>query len=185
MNNEIEKEDTRSQQLEDRGIFILSGDIKEDLIEDAIRFIIERNVIDVIKAKELKFIINSCGGDLASAFALVDVMNSSAIPIATNGFGSIASSGLVIFMNGAKGKRFLGKNTSVLSHRFSWSSGGKSHEMKSRNKEVILTEERMINHYMKCSGMSRKNVIKHLLPAEDVWLTVEEAVNLGVADYIL
>ncbi len=44
----------------------------------------------------LNLIITSPGGDLNAAFAIIDTMRGSAIPIRTIGLGQIASAGLMI-----------------------------------------------------------------------------------------
>ena len=116
---------------------------------------------------------------------LIDAMKGSAIPIKTVGLGMIASCGILTFMAGEKGKRFLTPNTSILSHQYSWGSGGKEHELFARVKEFELSSKRMVEHYKKCTGMPEKKIREILLPAEDVWLTAEEAVKHGIADKIV
>ena len=129
-------------------------------------------------------IICSPGGDLSAAFALIDVMRGSSIPIKTTGLGMIASAGLLIFMSGEKGKRLLTPNTSILSHQFSWGSFGKEHELFAAVKEFDLTTKRMIKHYKKCTGLSDKDIRQYLLPPQDVWLSAPEALKLGICDNV-
>jgi ATP-dependent protease ClpP protease subunit len=112
-------------------------------------------------------------------------MKGSALPIKTVGLGMIASCGVLTFMAGAKGRRVLTNNTSILSHQYSWGSGGKEHELFARVKEFELSSERMLKHYKKCTGLSEKKIKEILLPPEDVWLTAEEAVKHGIADAIV
>ena len=80
----------------------------------------------------------------------------------------IASAGLLIFISGARGKRLLTPNTSILSHQFTWGSFGKEHELFAAVKEFDLTTKRMIQHYKKCTGLSDKDIRKYLLPPQDV-----------------
>ena len=42
----------------------------------------------------------------------------------------------------------------------------------------------MMEHYKKCTGLSEKEIRKYLLPAEDVWLSADQAVEYGIADDI-
>ena len=112
-------------------------------------------------------------------------MKGSAIPVKTVGLGMIASCGLLTFMSGTKGRRVLTPNTSILSHQYSWGSGGKEHELFARVREFELSTERMINHYKKCTGLSEKKVRDILLPPEDRWLSAKEAVKYGIADKIV
>src|SRR5574344_1834410 len=58
----------------------------------------------------LTLIINSPGGDLNSAFAIIDCMKGSALPVHTIGLGLIASCGILTFMSGEKGHRILTPN---------------------------------------------------------------------------
>ena len=60
-----------------------------------------------VRPNELTLVINSPGGSLHDAFALIDIMKGSQIPIRTIGLGLVASAGLLIFMAGEKGKRTL------------------------------------------------------------------------------
>lgn len=128
--------------------------------------------------------ICSDGGSVSDAFALIDVMRASSIPIKTVGLGSIASCGLLIFMAGTKGHRILTPNTSILSHQYSWGSDGKAHELFSITKEFNLTQARMLEHYKECTGLTEEEIKVTLLPPSDVWLTAEEALALGICDYI-
>jgi ATP-dependent Clp protease protease subunit len=88
-------------------------------------------------------------------------------------------------MAGEKGKRVITPNTSILSHQYSWGSGGKEHELFARVKEFELSTDRMLKHYKKCTGLSEKVIREVLLPAEDVWLSAEEAVKYKIADKIV
>ena len=170
--------------IEQAGYYLLFGEICNESVKDCIRFILEKNLIEHPGIPEIKLVINSCGGDLFDAFALIDVMNHSAIPVATYGLGTIASSGLLIFMAGTKGRRFISKNTAILSHQFSSWSEGKNHELISRNKQFQLTDDLMVRHYKECTGAKEAVVRKYLLPTTDVWLTAEDAVKYGLADEV-
>jgi ATP-dependent Clp protease protease subunit len=128
--------------------------------------------------------ICSPGGNLQECFALIDVMNSSNIPIKTVGLGQIASCGLLIFMNGTKGRRVLTPNTSILSHQFSWYNEGKSCELFATMREYELTQQRMIEHYKKCTKLSDEKIKQYLLPPQDIWLSAEEALQLNICDAI-
>ena len=59
-----------------------------------------------------------------------------------------------------------------------------SSELIALEKEFVLTTERMINHYKKCTGLSETKIRQYLLPATDVWLSAKEAKKLGICDKI-
>ena len=121
---------------------------------------------------------------MEDAFALIDVMKSSSIPVKTVGLGSIASCGLMIFLAGATGRRILTPNTSILSHQYSWGSEGKHHELWAVTKEFGLAQQRMIRHYRETTGLTEAVIREKLLPAHDVYLSADEALELGICDFI-
>lgn len=170
--------------MADKGMFLFMDQFTSNSVKPVIEWIIEENLNPKPK-KNLQLIINSPGGDLHACFALVDTMKGSAIPVHTTGIGLIASCGFVTFIAGAKGHRVLTPNTSILSHQFSWGTGGKVHELFAAVKEYNLTEQRMIDLYMDCiDGMTEKKIREFLLPAADVWLSAKDAKKLKICDKV-
>tara|TARA_X000001388_G_scaffold36268_1_gene25629 strand:+ start:428 stop:991 length:564 start_codon:yes stop_codon:yes gene_type:complete len=174
---------TPSNNLASNGIYVLMDDINTDSCRDVIKWIMNQNLAEN-RLPQLTLIINSPGGDVHAAFALIDTMKASTIPIKTVGLGLIASCGFLLFIAGTKGKRILTPNTSILSHQYSWGSEGKEHELFARVKEFELSTRRMINHYKKCIGMSEKQIREILLPPQDVWLDAKDALKLKIADKV-
>ena len=170
--------------LKKSGIYTFMGDVDEESILPIIEWILHENYISKKKRKELLLMICSEGGEMGAAFALIDVMRSSMIPIKTVGLGMIASAGLLIFISGTPGRRVLTPNTSILSHQFSWMNEGKAHELFATMREFELTQQRMLNHYRLCTGLSDDEIRQHLLPPNDVWLSATEAMSLNVCDHI-
>jgi ATP-dependent Clp protease protease subunit len=164
-------------------IHVLHGDIDEDNIAEAIKWVIFENADD--KEKTLTLYINSTGGSLCDAFALIDIMRSSKHPIRTIGMGSVMSAAFMIFLAGDKGGRILAKNTSILCHQFSENVEGKYHDLKSSLKENENMNNRMVEFIKECTDLSTRVIKTKLLPPSDVWLTVDEALELGIADHIL
>ena len=163
-------------------IHFINGDINEDSVGKAIRWIIFENT----KGNEpLTLYINSDGGNLPDAFALIDVMRMSKVPIRTIGIGSICSSAFLIFAAGTKGHRLIGQNTTVMCHQFTESSEGKFHDLKTKLKENQRMNDRMVSLLVECSNLIEREVKTKLLPPSDVWLSADELVELGIADSIL
>lgn len=182
----LEKEkETDIPDIESHHYYLFNSTFDASSTGDALKFILARNLMKKDRPKFMKMIINSPGGEVPSAFALIDTMKGSKIPIYTYGLGEIASCGLLTFMAGEPGKRFITRNTAILSHQFSWGSLGKEHELMASVKEFNNTSQRIIDHYKKCTGQSEATIKKYLLPPEDVWLTPKEAIKYGVADQIV
>tara|TARA_Y100000294_G_C8451364_1_gene294812 strand:- start:175 stop:732 length:558 start_codon:yes stop_codon:yes gene_type:complete len=169
--------------LYNSGIHLFMSDVDESSCKETIEFILKHNH-EKKKIPYIKMMICSNGGEVPSAFALIDVMKASKIPIHTIGLGVIASCGLLLFIAGEPGYRILTPNTSILSHQYSWGSYGKEHELFAQVKEFELSTERMISHYKKCTGLDEEKIRKHLLPPEDRWLSAKEAKKLNICDSV-
>ena len=177
----VENPDT---ELFQRGMNIFMGEVNMESVKQIINWIISANFAKEKMHKELTLGICSPGGDLNACFALLDVMMGSKIPIRTIGMGMIASCGLLMFITGAKGRRVLTPNTSILSHQYTWGSFGKEHELFATVKEFDLTTSRLLSHYKKCTGLSEKVIREKLLPPHDVWLESKQAKKLGLCDVV-
>ena len=184
MQSTNEETSSHSQELADSGMYVLMGEIDADSVRPVVEWILYENFVSKKKKKELLLMVCSEGGELPTAFALIDVMRSSLIPVKTVGLGEIGSAGLLIFLAGSKGRRVLTPNTSILSHQFSWGSDGKAHELFATIKEFELTHRRMIQHYKSCTGLDEDQIRTVLLPPHDVYLTAEEALALNICDSI-
>ena len=179
MSKENKKETVQTPSVEECGIYLLMDEISDSTCKDVITFIISKNLVKPYP-KYLQLIINSTGGDLQAAFALIDTMKGSAIPVYTVGLGCVASAAVLIFIAGVKGKRVLTPNTSILSHQYSWGTYGKEHELIATTREYELTTQRMLSHYRKCTGLTEKKIREHLLPPQDVWLSATQAKKLFI-----
>lgn len=169
------------EETSQHSFFLLMEEVTLSSCKNLVEWIFEANFSEE-RPELLNLIITSPGGDLNAAFAVIDTMRGSAIPIRTVGLGQIASAGLMIFIAGDKGKRVLTPNTSILSHQYTWGAFGKEHELFATVKEFDLTTKKMIAHYKKCTGLSEAKIREILLPPQDMWLSPTEAKKLGICD---
>jgi ATP-dependent Clp protease protease subunit len=165
------------------GFYLLMDEVSLQSVKPLIEWILESNFQEE-RPELLNLLICSPGGDLNAAFAVIDTIRGSAIPIRTIGLGQIASAGLLIFAAGTKGQRILTPNTSILSHQYSWGAFGKEHELFATVREFDLTTKRMIAHYKKCTGLPEAKIRETLLPPQDIWLSAEESKKLGLCDMV-
>lgn len=171
--------------IDENNIYLFMEGFENKTVKPVIEWILNKNLVPAKdRAKHLTLMINSPGGHMHAAFALIDTIKGSKIPIHTVGLGLIASCGLLTFMAGEKGHRVVTPNTSILSHQYNWGTFGKHHELIATVREFELSAERMLAHYKKCTGMTEKQIRQFLLPAEDVWLSATEAVKHGIADRV-
>lgn len=172
----------KDKTLREHGCYLMFRGVDEESMEEACEFILEANLNK--SHKELTLIVNSGGGFCHDGFALIDVMNGSTIPVNTVGLGCIASMGVSIFIAGAKGKRILTPNTTIMCHQWAGGMYGKEHELLAAIKANQMMTDKMMVHYKKHTGMKESDVRKYFFPPHDVWLTAKEAKKLGICDVI-
>ena len=97
-------DDVEYKSLRDHNTYLFMTDFTSDSVAPVIEFILEKNLLPPSARPDyLTLIICSPGGEMTAAFALIDIMNGSSIPIRTLGIGQISSCGILTFMSGAKG----------------------------------------------------------------------------------
>lgn len=169
--------------LLDSNSYFLNGPINPESVDYAIKWLIYENSKPT--QHTLTLYINSCGGYLDDAFALIDMMKSSKHYIRTVGIGNIMSSAFLIFAAGTKGFRIVGKNTNAMSHQYSDGIDGKHHDIKAYMKSAEATNARMVEFLKESTGLSANIIRRRLLPPSDVWLNAQELIDLNIADHIL
>jgi ATP-dependent Clp protease protease subunit len=162
----------------------LVGEIEEENINNCIKWLVYEN-LDVHRPKILTLYINSTGGDLYQAFALIDIIGRSNHTVRTIGIGSIMSAAFLIFASGSKGERYIAPNTGIMCHQFTEGIDAKYHDIKAQMKESEYCNQRMLEILKQASGMAPSRIKSKLLPASDVYLTANELVDLGLADQVL
>lgn len=171
--------------LLDNDIHYLSGDIAQENVAEAIKWIISANLSKKPK-RTLKLYINTFGGDLYEAFALIDVMKNSYHNISTIGVGAIMSAGLLIFASGKQGERYIGKNAGVMNHQHSDEMSAKMHDMKAQMKENQNCEMRCLQIFREATGMTIQEVRnKFIKNPSDQYYTAKQLIELQIADHIL
>lgn len=182
-NDFVPAEERIESRLLSNHIHFLTGDIDEISTLDTIKWIMYENLFN--DKEPLTLYINSDGGSLQDAFALIDVMKLSVKPIRTIGIGSVCSAAFLIFAAGTKGERIISSNASIMCHQYSNASYGKYHDIKAANKENELLNERMISLLKYCTNLDSRTIKSKLLPPSDVWFSAQEVLELGIADKIL
>jgi len=165
--------DQVDKNLLDNDIHYLYGEISEENISYAIKWILSANLSKKPKRK-LKLYINSTGGELYEAFGLIDVMKNSYHTISTIGVGSVMSAAFLIFASGKQGERYIGKNTGIM------------HDIKAQMKENQNCEMRELQILREATGMTINETRKKFISnPSDQYYTAKQLVDLKIADHIL
>lgn len=178
----IPAEDRINAGLLENHIHFLYGEIDEDNVMETIRWITFENLKP--GNETLTLYINSDGGNLQDAFALIEIMQKSNKTIRTIGVGNVCSAAFMIFAAGTKGERTISQTASIMCHQFSGDTTGKYHDVKAAMKENELANQRMVNLLKEFTDLETRTIKTKLLPPSDVWLTADELIELGVADNI-
>jgi ATP-dependent Clp protease protease subunit len=171
------------QDSPESSVYLLFGEINTNSVVNACAWILQAN-FDKKKPSHLTLLINSLGGDLHAAFALIELMRGSSIPVHTVGLGQICSAGLFIFMSGAKGHRTLTPTCTIMSHTYATGIEGNHHALINIAKELNWTHERIFRHYARETGLPDSVIKEKLIGTGDYYMSPEEAVELRLADKI-
>lgn len=169
--------------LESLGAFMLFGGIDESTSYEACEFIIKANMLSMSN-NPLTFFINSAGGHTNDGFAIIDVMETSRMPIQTVGTGLIASMALLILTAGHKGTRTITKNTEIMAHQWVGGVEGKFHELMAVTDAHLRLKSLFVNHFKRHSTMNEKQINDVLFSPSDRWLTPQECKKFGLCDRV-
>lgn len=175
------------EHLRENGVLFMDKEFNQENCMPLVKMIMEYNLMPKDLAPPvIHLYINSPGGYVDSCMHLIDTIKQSRIPVYTYGMGSIASCGVMLMMSGVKGHRYLTHNTAVMSHEFSAGTRGQFHDIVDQHAHMIWTNEKLMEHYKKCTGKSQKYIREHLLaPKTDHWITPDDAVKHGIADHVI
>ena len=175
---------TIGKKTKDDSVLLVFGEINDEIAQSVVEWVINANMADEGAPEVLTMLINSSGGSLTAAWAIIDVIRGSHIPVRIIGVGQIASAGLLIFSAGKKGMRILTENTSIMSHQYFWGAVGKHHELMAVQKEYSLTQDRLMKHFRKVTGLSDDEINQKLMPPHDVYMDAYEAKELNICDEV-
>lgn len=160
-------------------VLYVSGPISNETVDPAVAFIVGHNINP--EYDRLVLFVNSPGGSLNHGFALTAAIKASSIPVITVAIGECDSAGLIIAMSGML--RLIAPSCSILSHQYSASLGLSKHvDLEAKTKDLKMTAQRVIDHYVQATGLTEKDVKKSLVNEKDVYLSAEEAVKYGMFD---
>jgi ATP-dependent Clp protease protease subunit len=164
----------------------LTGEINQELADAVTKEMLGIDIQNKSKGENapITLIINSPGGELNAGWQICDIMDFISTPVYTTGLGEIASAALMVFMNGEKGRRILSDRTTIMSHRYSWGVMGNHAQLIAVQSEIKNLHEKIVRHYMECTGLSKTVIENELLKPYDVWLSPRRAKKYKIADKI-
>src|SRR3989339_918884 len=171
--------DIYSRLLKDRIIFL--GDVIEDhtanLIIAQLLFLEAED-----PKKDIQFYINSPGGSVTAALAILDTMNHIKPDVATVCVGMAASAAAVLLAAGAKGKRFVLPNAEVMIHQPWGGAQGQATDIEITAKHIISTREKLNKILSKNTNQPLKQIEKDV--ERDFYMNAEESKKYGIVDEV-
>jgi ATP-dependent Clp protease, protease subunit len=172
--------DIYSRLLKDRIIF-LGTDVNEasaNIIVAQLLFLQSEDA-----KKDIYFYINSPGGSVYDALAIYDTMQYIANDVQTFGIGVQASAAAFLLSSGAKGKRHLLPNSTVMIHQPSSGTRGKVTDMEIDLEETRRLKKRLNEIMAENTGQKVERIQEDM--ERDKWLSAEAALKYGIVDKVL
>ena len=170
------------------GLFCEVIDEKVAELAQALLYLNETNrPLEDDKKKPVEFYISTYGGNADDMFALYDIMRQveRETEIHTIGMGKVMSAGVLLLAAGTKGKRKIGKNCRVMLHSVMAGNHGNLHDLLNEMEAVEHLQQMYVNCLVEETKMTKKQLKKMLERKVNVYLSAEEAVELGIADIIV
>jgi len=177
-------------QLREKGIFYLVGGISDNSclsLHHALLLYTQekppRNGISIV--------INSTGGSLSTAWALIDLMTLMKpwMTIKTIAIGEASSAASLILAAGSKGHRYIGQNCSITLHDAMLLLPDGAHraaDIMAISKDLELEHERLMRFWGESTGTTDPKEIQEIFLSQvDSPVNAAKAIELGLADHVM
>lgn len=183
--------------IEQEGRFERAYDIYSRLLKDRIIFLgtdVNEATANLIVAqllflqaedanKDIFFYINSPGGSVYDALAIYDTMQYVTNDVQTVGIGVQASAAAFLLSSGAKGKRFILPNATVMIHQPSSGTRGKVTDMEIDLRESLRIKQRLNEIMAENTGQTVEKIKDDM--ERDYWMTAKDAKKYGLVDDVI
>lgn len=174
--------DIYSRLLKDRIIFLGTP------IDDTIASLIVAQLLFLEQEdskKDIMLYVNSPGGSVSSAMAIIDTMNFIKCDVSTICIGLAASAGAVILSSGTKGKRYSLPNSEIMIHQplINGGVGGQATDIEITAKNIVKMKKRLNEMLAKNTGQKLAKIEADV--ERDYWMTADEALKYGIVDKII
>ena len=164
----------------------LFGQIEEEKcgeIAFALRYLAKN---DAENPEPIELIVSTHGGGAADMFAVYDTMRliRDDCDIITTGIGKVMSAGVLLLASGSKGKRRVGANCRIMLHGVASGHVGQIYSLENELEEVRWTQDQYIKALAQETDMTQRYIKKLIERKVNVYLTADEAVELGIADEV-
>ena len=136
-------------------------------------------------SKPIRLVVSSYGGNIDDMMSLYDTIRFVRTPIYTSGLGKIMSAAVLLLACGTKGYRKMGKHARIMINNAYSGSEGDIFSQKNQLEEFDRQQELMEDCLCKETKITKAQIKKIMAERLDKYILSEEAVKLGIVDYIL
>ncbi len=133
--------------------------------------------------KDISLYINSPGGSVTSALAILDTMNHIKPEVSTVCVGIAASAGALLLSAGQKGKRLILPNAEVMIHQPWGGAEGRAADIEITAKQILRTRERLNKILAENTGQPLSKIEKDV--DRDYFMAADDAKKYGIVDKII
>lgn len=168
----------QSKLLEKRVIFLT-----EEVCAESMSELIQMLILLGGSDEPITLVINTCGGEIQSGLALIDVLRALPCPIKTVSLGVAASMGAVILAAGTKGMRYISKNSRVFLHQPLMIGDGlpQSYSAVIRSARNISEQKEIIDGMIAEFSGKEISIVKEETSFDNN-MVAEKAIELGIVD---
>lgn len=183
--------------IENEGRVERAYDIYSRLLKDRIIFLgdqVDEHTANLVVAqllfldnqdstKDIYLYINSPGGSVYDALAIYDTMQFVKADVQTVGIGVQASAAAFLLSSGAKGKRYILPNATVMIHQPSSGTRGKVTDQEIDLRESLRVKKLLESIMAMNTGQKVTQI--HDDMERDRWMSSEEAKAYGIVDDVI
>ena len=133
--------------------------------------------------KDIQLYINSPGGSVTDAMAIMDTMHHVKNNVSTVCVGLAASAAAWILSSGEKGKRFALPNAEVMIHQPLGGAQGQASDIEISAKRILEMKKSLVKILAENTGKSETQISKDV--DRDYFMTSEEAKKYGIIDKVI
>jgi ATP-dependent Clp protease protease subunit len=168
-----------SRMLKTRTI-LLSGEIKKDLAERAIRQLL---LLEDMGDDPIRIFIDSPGGDADAGYAIFDMIRFVTPPVWTIGMGLVASAAAIIQLASPRDRRMGLPNSHYLIHQPLSGIRGVATDIEIHARELEKLREKINRLIADETGVAFTQVEKDT--DRDYWMNADEAVKYGLISRVV
>ena len=133
--------------------------------------------------KDIQLYINSPGGSVSAALAILDTMNHVKNDVSTVCVGMAASAAALLLSSGKKGKRFSLPNSEIMIHQPMGGAQGQATDIEITAKQIVKLKAKLNKIMSENTGKTIAQIEKDA--DRDYYMSADEAKKYGIIDKVI